>query len=220
MYEDQGSERDRRRFYRIDDQVALTYQQLDERQLAAALDRLQVGHPDKLTLVSTFAATSAQMKRSLDRFRHDLPEVASYLEGLNEKLDLMVQLLAASDGGLSERPTHDVSLSAAGLSFRTDEPLEPRSILEIQLLMFPTYLCARAFGTVVRCERAQDGSGAEGYFVAVDFSHIRELDRDMIIRHITQRQSSMLREARLALEDDGWGAPEADINRGDGPPAP
>ena len=70
---------ERRRYFRVDDEVALTYRVLTEEQLTAALSRLRVGYPDKLSLASAFASTSGQMRLALDRVRKDSPDIASYL---------------------------------------------------------------------------------------------------------------------------------------------
>lgn len=194
---------ERRRFFRIEDRLALRYRLLDDDELASALARLESGYPDKLSLASGFAATSAQMRHTLDRFRRDMPDVASYLEALNEKLDLLVQLLATTDDDVGSQPTQEVSLSASGISFTADEPLPAHSNIEVKMLLFPSYTCILAFGTVVHCGPAETGRPSGRYSVGVDFTNLREADRDLIVRHVTQRQSTMLREARLALEQDG-----------------
>ncbi len=194
-------EAERRRYFRIDDHLALKYRVLNREQLAAALSRLQIGYPDRLSLASAFATNSSRMKVAMDRFKREMPDVSTYLEGLNEKLDLLIQLLAASENELEDQPTHEVSLSASGISFVTHEPVAVGSNLELKLLVFPTYVCVLAFGTVVHC----DGSDVEGappsYTIGVDFTHIRENDRELIIQHVTRKQSAMLREAKTALDD-------------------
>ncbi len=199
---------ERRRYYRIDDRVALSFRTITDKELTVALSRLQVGYPDKLSLASAFAATSAQMRTAMERIHRELPDVACYLEGLNEKLDLLVQLLAASEGDMADGPTHDVNLSASGMSFRNEEAIEKGTILEIKLLVFPSYVCILAFGTVVHCSRGERANPGTPFVVGVDFTHIRESDRDLVIRHVTQKQSIMLREARMALdEEEALGAP-------------
>jgi c-di-GMP-binding flagellar brake protein YcgR len=193
---------ERRRYFRIEDRVALTYRVLDEETLAAALSRLGAGYPDKLSLASGFATASSQMRHTLERFRKDMPDVASYLEALNEKLDLVVQLLATTENDLANEPTHEVNLSASGISFVADEPVAIDRHVEMKLLLFPSYTCLLCFGTVVHCDPAEKGRPTSLYNIGVDFTHIREEDRDLIVRHVLQRQSTMLREARLSLGAD------------------
>ncbi len=193
---------ERRRYYRIEDRVALRYRVLDERELAEALAAQRTGYPDKLSLASGFAAASTQMRHTLERFRREMPDVASYLEALNEKLDMLMQMLATSDDDLGDAPTHEVNLSASGISFTATDPVAVDTAIELKMLLFPTYTCVLAFGTVVHCGPADDGRPSGRYTIGVDFTHLREDDRDLIARHVTMRQSSMLREARLALESE------------------
>jgi hypothetical protein len=37
--------------------------------------------------------------------------------------------------------------------------------------------------------------------VRVDFTHLRDEDRDLLIRHIMRKQGEMLRERRIAREN-------------------
>jgi len=127
--------------------------------------------------------------------------VASYLEALNAKLDMLMQILATSDDDLGDGPTHDVNLSASGISFTAEEPAAVDTHIELKMLLFPSYTCILAFGTVVHCGPAEDGRPSGRYSIGVDFNHLREEDRDLIARHVTLRQSSMLREARLSMEN-------------------
>lgn len=188
---------ERRDYFRVDDRVSLAYRPIADHELAGALERLEAGYPDKLSLASAFAANSTQMRQSMESIRRDSSDVAAYLEGLNKKLDLLVQLLAVSDNDLCERPTHAISLSASGLSFATKTALDVGQLLEIKLLMFPSYHCVVAFGSVVHCLRQRAFPG--GHRIGVEFNHIRENDRDLIVRHVTQKQSAVLREARVAF---------------------
>ena len=193
---------ERRRYFRIDDRVALRYRVLDDEALAEALSAQSSGYPDKLSLASGFAAASTQMRHTLERFRREMPDVATYLEALNEKLDMLMQMLATSEDDLGDAPTHEVNLSASGISFTAIEPVAVDTSIELKMLLFPTYTCILAFGTVVHCGPADDGRPSGRYTIGVDFTHLREEDRDLIARHVTMRQSSMLREARLALEPE------------------
>ena len=191
---------DRRRFFRIDDHVALRFQVVRPDELDAAVARMQLGLPDRIGLASGFASSSHQMRHSLERFRRDMPELASYLESLNEKLDLMIQLLAVHENELPDQPTHRAQLSASGIAFATDNAPPVGAILELTLLLFPNFSCVRLYGTVVNRHPAPPGSDGDTQ-VGVDFTHIRESDRELIIRHVVQRQSTLLREARIALDN-------------------
>lgn len=191
---------DRRRFFRISDNIGLRYRTVSTDELAAAIARSRSGRPDRLALASSFASTSNELRHGLERMRREHPEVAAYLEALNDKLDVLIQLLAVHQSEMPDSPTHRVSLSASGISFSTSETIGAGAVLELTVLLFPEFACVRAFGTVMHSQPAAEG--ADGSLeLRVDFTHIREADRELIIRHVVQRQSSILREARIALDE-------------------
>lgn len=191
---------DRRRFFRIQDDVALRYRTVTSEELDAALQRIHLGYPDTISLASAFASSSAQMRQALERVRSESPDVAALLEGLNEKLDMLIQLMAVHDAELDNHPTHGVSLSASGISFQADTALDVGALVEIKLVLFPQYVCMLCFGPVVHCHRCVARDGTKKYDIGVDFTHIRENDRELIVQHITRKQSAQLREARKALD--------------------
>jgi len=190
---------DRRRFFRIEDRVSLRFNVIQPDQLDAAVARMQLGLPDRIGVASAFSSSSHQMRHTLERFRREMPELAAYLESLNEKLDLMIQLLAVQENDLPDQPTHRAQLSASGIAFATDDAPEIGNIIELTLLLFPAYTCVRLYGTVVNRQPAPRGSDG-AILIGIDFTHIRESDRELIIRHVVQRQSTLLREARIAID--------------------
>ena len=197
MFEDDKAD-DRRRYFRIDDHVALRVRQIDPADLEAAVSRMQLGLPDRIGLASSFSSSSHNMRHTLEKFRREQPDLASYMEELNEKLDLLIQLLAVHENDMPDQPTHHVQLSASGIAFDTRDAPPLGAILEMTLLLFPSFTCLRLFGTVVN-EQPASGHADSDTHVGVDFTHIRESDRELIIRHVVQRQSTLLREARIAL---------------------
>lgn len=187
---------ERRRYYRIDDDVALRYQIIPEATLPDALSHFDSGYADKWTLASEFAYTTTQMKQTLEKVRRETPEVAKYLEELNEKVDTLIRLLATSDSNIPNCPTERVSLSASGLAFDSQAQIPAGSTLEIKLLIFPSFVCFLSLARVVRCSREDDKNREFPYRIAVDFTHIREEAREMLIKHVLQKDSSNLRKAR------------------------
>ena len=193
---------DRRRYYRIEDEVALSYRVLEGRELERAMDRFGSGADDTIALAATFASTSVEMRRALDVVKRDFPELAHYLEGLNSKLDILARLIVVRESGLPDNPTHEVNLSASGMSFNVTEAIATGSVLELKLLVFPSHICILTLGAVVNCVR-QEGSHPQFPFrVGVDFSYIRDSDRELLIRHVVQKQSSELRRRRFGSESE------------------
>lgn len=186
---------DRREFFRINDQVALNFRVIDRGEIDGAIEKREDGYLDVNTMASSFAHTNLDMKHAMEKCRRDLPEVATYLDGLNAKVDLLIRLLVATGSELPDHPTHDVNLSASGLSVKVTQEFVEGSALEIKLLFFPSLLYVVTFGLVVRCSASDEVEGFP-FELAVEFSHLEDSDKELLIRHILQKESAMLREAR------------------------
>ena len=187
---------ERRRYYRIDDDVALRYQIIPAARLPNSLAHFDSGFADKWTLASEFAYTTTQMKQALEKVKRDMPEVIKCLEELNEKVDTLIRLLATSDSDVPNYPTDRVSLSASGLAFNSQAQIPVGSTLVIKLLTFPSFVYVFSLARVVRCSRDDSKNRELPYRIAVDFTHIREDVREMLIKHVLQKESSSLRKAR------------------------
>jgi hypothetical protein len=188
---------ERRRFYRIDDSVALTYRLVPEDDLQDILEGFEDGLPNRFTLHANFVATSHQMRKLLEQISDEAPHVGAYLEALNRKLDLLAKLIAVQSTEVPDRPTRRVNLSAGGMAFHAPDPLPRESTLEIKLVLFPSYIGILTYATVVDCHRDESAQADFPYRVGVDFTHIREPDREVLVRHVLRKQAAWLRELRL-----------------------
>ena len=186
---------DRREYFRINDQVALKFRVVERSEVDSAIEKREDGHVDVNVMASSFANTNLDMKHAIEKCRRDLPDVATYLDGLNAKVDLLIRLLVASGSELPDHPTDDVNLSASGLSVKVTKEVAEGSFLEIKLLFFPSFLYVVTFGHAVRCSASDEVAGFP-YELAVEFSHLEDSDKELLIRHILQRESAMLREVR------------------------
>ena len=191
---------DRREYFRINDEISLRYRILAEKEFANVVASRREGQPDLISATSDMINLTISMKRSLDRCRLQFPELAGYLEGLNQKVDLLTKLLALESSGLPDHPTHDVNISGGGLCIRTAEPIAANTLLELKLLFFPSLVCLGAFGRVVRSTPRED-QDSTAFDVAVDFVYINDDDRDLVVRHVLQRESKLLQSAREMTDD-------------------
>lgn len=189
-----GAPEERRRFYRLEDDIALKFRVLEGREVDASMQRVLGEAEDTIALAGKLAATSDEMRRGLDAVKRDLPDVANYLEGLNKKLDVLSRLIIARDSGLPSHPTHSVDLSASGMSFSTDSPVPVGSLLELQFAIFPSNACIMTVGAVVTCNEIPTDESP--YRLGVDFSYIRDDDQELLVKHVVQKQSRSIRKTR------------------------
>ncbi len=192
---DHGQAEDRRRFFRIDDAVRLSYRVVSEAELVEGVQRLNQGLGGIYALMATLAGITQRMSVSLRRIEQHNVDVADYLRALDQKIDVLARAFVADESDLARQPAEPVNLSAGGLAIQVAECLAPGTPLEVRLLLLPSMAGILTYGLVLSCTPTGDEEGvaAGGYQMRVDFTHIREEDRDLLVRHLLRRQGEYLR---------------------------
>lgn len=190
---------ERREFFRIEDQVTLSWRVVrDDAHLEEILAVMENQQPDRFVTAATFAANSLHMNRLLNTVRSSQPDLARYLQMLDEKLNQLAQLMVMEEGKVDQAPIRAVNLSAGGLAFYTDENLTRDSLIELRLVLHPEMTGILAVGKVVQCDTADPETASAGrYRLAIEIMHMRESDRDLMVKHILRKQTA---ERRRALE--------------------
>jgi len=198
-------QRERREYYRIQDTLALEFQSVPKEQALAqtpvmpfTLDpRFQILH----ALHELDHESHATLRQISDADRH----LGSYLRTLNRKIELIAMGMFANSNSTAPSPTHDVTLSESGLSFRHEQPLEPDSHLALKLVLFPAYFGLLLFGRVVQCTPlVPPDAGSQSsatptprlFNIGVEFTHVQEGERELLARYILRKQAQQRREQR------------------------
>jgi c-di-GMP-binding flagellar brake protein YcgR len=184
---------ERRRYFRIDDEIVLSYQQVPAGEVPEH-HTFREHEPDVFSLASHLELLSAESATLLRRIERDDPVLGDYLRFLEQKIDLIARSLLANEEEFRLSPAQRVNLSAAGLSFLCTDEFAAGAVLELKLILPPALIGIRAYGRVVYCRYR--GGDAPSYQIGVDFIGLRDQDRDLLIRHIIKKQSQQLREHR------------------------
>lgn len=187
---------DRRRYFRVEDHILLEYRLLPDSEREEIIKALRDDNPSRHLIASSFANTSQQMQYVLHKVQEREPEIALYLQTLNEKLDLLARQLAMETTEFKDRTPRRVDVSAAGLGFDAPEMIPADQLMDIKMMLFPSLDYIRAVGRVVRCGEAFDTPAGPAFKVAVDFDFVRDDDRELLIQHVIRTESSQLREER------------------------
>ncbi|HEC12042.1 MAG TPA: PilZ domain-containing protein [Acidiferrobacteraceae bacterium] len=190
---------DRRNFFRVNDNVMLRYRRLspDEDEEAASDQAYkQQQEIDQFVLAARFSSTTQEMRPLLSTIENRSPEVAKYLWAIDKKLNQMAQIFMMQELQHGGNHIRDVSLGAGGIAFTLDELLPAGAPLEIRLVLVSSMVGVKAQGKVVRSE--QEINSEHRYWVAVEFTDIREQDRDLLVRHMLGRQLQERREKKQA----------------------
>ena len=193
-------EDERRRFFRIEDLVHLTFRVIDETELAYKTDLLEKGLVEQFMITSSLAAVTADMSATLRKIEVNDPDVANYLKSLDQKIDMIGRAFMVDEVNTQDNRVNAVNLSASGIAFHHEKEIPIGTTLEIKMMLMPSNAGVLTFGKVIGNEPVEGINGTD-IQVRVDFTHLREEDRDLLIRHVIRKQGDMLRDRRIAREN-------------------
>jgi len=169
---------DRREYYRIDDTIALEFSLLSGAEAHAS---------DALHDPSPLFNLLSDLRHITERDR----TLANYLKVINKRVDLLGQAVAQSllrDIGAPRQ----VSLSEGGISFNNAQAVAPGSHLAIKMVLMPQALGLLLRGQVVHCSQRADGQ----FEIGTEFEALTDAQRQLLARHILQKQALERRQAR------------------------
>ena len=192
---------DRRNYFRIDDTVRLSVRRVPPEELESRFEQLDHDLVGNFTVMSSLAAITAQMTMGLRRIENRDPDLAAYLRAIDQKIEVIGRAFITQEPEFHAEHAVPANLSAGGMCVGVDEEFEPGATLEIRMLLFPSFTGLMVYGTVIDSEPSREEEGAQGfrYLTRIEFTHIRESDRELLIRHLLRRQSLQLRAQH---EDD------------------
>lgn len=182
---------DRRSFIRIHDDIYLDYLVLSEDLVESAIQEFNQQSNNHFNPINQLQAISISCQPLLEQAKQSAPELAKYLISIEERIQLLSQAIAQDQIGAPIVPNEKVSLSAGGLSFNSQLAHESGTLIEISIIIAPSYLHISALGAVVYCRREENEGEKNDNFpfrIGVEFSHIHEADRATLSRHVDKQQ--------------------------------
>ena len=190
-------EQERRRFFRIDDRVGLKLVGIAVDDEAAAIANFDDSSA-RAGLVNELRAVREKHLPERRSLENRFPTVASYIEMLERQIEIIAFAIDDRDDFPSE-PSHAVNLSAQGMSLASDEGFAMGSLVDVSLALFPDHSRVKALARVVKCDAEEIGM-----VTALDFTHLRDADREAIIHHVHALQRRRL-QAHFEEETDARG---------------
>ena len=188
---------ERRDFYRIHDQVGLQYQ-LVEDQALPSMQSFVAEVPDEFQLVNHLARIDADSSTLLHSISDRAPEVGRYLRILNNKIESIARHIVTHQLD-SEIQMQEVTLSAGGIGFHSPLKLSMGDLVRCQMVLYPSCTGILTYGEVVRSVPLKD---SDEFDIALEYVRIQESDRDVLVRHVLQLQSNLLRLAKSEREQE------------------
>ncbi len=125
------------------------------------------------------------------------PSLVNYLALIDEKLDLILELLAKDSKieGLFNQGI-GMNISGSGMNIMVDQPVESGQIIHSKFYLSKTPLVfLDIFGEVVRSTKV-DECGQAMYSLGIKFLDISVNDQERIITSVFQRQRGVLRKRK------------------------
>jgi len=195
--------RERRGFFRISDDVVLTYHLVDEEAYLEQENKESNNETNSFNIKAKFAAIDRSLRPVMARLKERSEDLAHYLQAINDKLDMLAEVLFLADNNVENLPSQEVNLSAGGMSFQVQSPIEAGKILKLRVLLPLTGIGIESFARVVYCRQEREpGSDPFPYRVGVEFKHMREEDSDLIIRHVLCKEAVLRRQGTQGTEQD------------------
>lgn len=188
---------ERRRFYRVQDEVLLNWQALAPEDVSAFRRGVLRTPIKKESLQALVSRLDTRIEELGEQMHAIDPVVREAIDLLDRKLTLIERMLVrATDVAEAEAADYtmtSVNLSAGGLRLDLREPLEVGTLLAIDMVLLPEYEQVEMVAEVVS---TQQRSRPPRWRTAVDFVQMREVDRDRLAGHVARRQTEILKAAR------------------------
>ena len=184
---------ERRRFFRIEDIVGLKTQVIQKQELEQRLESF-LNDQHQFSIRNEFNYKLEQHQADLQHIKTKMPELGRYLSVLQEQLDLLTDKILTGDDSFTTTEAA-VNLSAQGISFISDEQVNHGDIVELNLLLLPSQQKIVVFAKVIECIQNKKTPGQ--YNISLDFEHIHEADRELLVKHVHGKQLRSLGAARF-----------------------
>lgn len=176
------SEQERREYFRVEDRVVLRYLPVPAESVGQRPAETHFDNSEVFSLMRELRAVDHENNNVLRGIAEHDRELGQYLKGLNRKVELVADALAALDHFRQGTLPQSVSLSEGGIAFIAGEPLAQGTTLALELILLPQHTALALYGEVV------DSRNELPPRTAVSFLRLRDGDRQVLARHILQVQ--------------------------------
>ena len=181
---------DRRRFFRIDDNVLMSLHRIDQKNVDEELERFDQKR-DAFCFMNNTELDRDQQLSNLSIIQQKNPEIANYINYLEARLDVLTKIISSQHDDPDEQD-FQVNFSAQGMRFHTNLIYDSEDLVEIRLTLLPSRKRLLLIGTIVWCVEDAKAPGFYKQATAIDFTYINEDDREVLAKHIHNKQIEQL----------------------------
>ncbi len=186
---------ERRHFFRIDDEVSLFYKKVEEQTIITA-SQVTDDVLSNCSLMTALDVLDQESRIIMYRLEKKQPEITEFLKLMETKINLLAQAVMRQGHDFSEGTIRNANISASGLAFECDEEIKEGQSLEIKLLLTSCLAVIVIYGKVIHCKENTLSNGAMPYQIGIEYSNLKEHDREVLIKHVVKRQMQQIREQK------------------------
>ena len=184
---------ERRRYYRIDDEVELAYRAIEESSLDQELEDFW-SNEHAFSIRNNYNFQIEQHIADRHKIEASMPELARYLGVLEKQIATITDRLIGDEMD-QDMQRKQVSLSAQGIAFNDGGAPKADELVEVKLKLLPSGLRLVIIARVILVE-ADSAGGDDANRISFDFEHLHEADREILIKHIHGKQMERLSSAQ------------------------
>ena len=180
---------ERRRYYRIDDEVDLNMQLVTQAEIDDCLEDFWANE-HAFSMRNNYNFQIEQHIGDRHKIEAKMPELARYLGVLEKQIDRITEKLIGDEHDAS-MIRKAVNISAQGISFCIDQPPAQGKLVELKLKLLPSGLRLVIIARVVLVENDSSREPNQAR-ISLDFENLHEADREILIKHIHAKQLETL----------------------------
>jgi len=180
---------ERRDFFRIEDEVYLEIETISLDEYNSAEEVLANLHNDSFSLSADFATLNNNLHPVLNNIKQIHPDIAQYLELLNNKIDSLGELLLHKSSAYDENKRIKANVSASGIMFESEATFKVDELIRLELVLFPEKIGVLIFGKIIKVAESKN----QKQNISIEFEHIRTEDQELMIKHNLNKQMTDLR---------------------------
>ena len=180
---------ERRRYYRIEDEVMLALSPVEENKIDDRLEDFW-SNEHAFSIRNDYNYQITQHIADRHKIETRMPELARYLSVLEKQIDRLTEMLIVDD---EEKlmVSKIANLSAQGIAYSGADAPPQGSLAELKLKLLPSGLRLVIIARVVLVE-TDAGQDQGEHKISLDFEHLHEADREILIKHIHGKQMEAL----------------------------
>ena len=202
-----SGEQDNRRSFRISESVYLKYELLSEEEYHDGLEhrKIRLGQDDGAQAL--LVDIDARLGEAMYMLGGDNDHLGKCVTLLNDKLNVVIEQLPGlrqTKAAIANTKPITCDVGADGMVFPSAEKYSTDAKLVLQLLLSSDNRYVETFCRVVRVTEPPPNNDSEAlpYGIAVEFTGMKQAQREILIQHMFNRESETLRMRRLQLDKE------------------